>query len=188
MRRGLVKQILLFLGNYIIEQAGNTRLQGFILFPEKLGFRASLLLAFAGMHIECIRWNGYGALSDILNPFFYIDILAVINEVLQVVGITILPAFAQQKNSFCLQRYALWVLWLSCLRPSCPCHNASISPVTIPIAILGGDGEQTLPYIIPVTTGPQFQSEKACNRCVSPSDRFLHCRRYFKKNHSLQQF
>lgn len=39
MRRGLVKQILLFLGNYIIEQAGNTRLQGFILFPEKLGFR-----------------------------------------------------------------------------------------------------------------------------------------------------
>lgn len=100
MRRGLVKQILLFLGNYIIEQAGNTRLQGFILFPEKLGFRASLFLAFAGMHIECIRWNGYGALSDILNSFFYIDILAVINEVLQVVGITILPAFAQQKNSF----------------------------------------------------------------------------------------
>ena len=87
MRRGLVKQILLFLGNYIIEQAGNTRLQGFILFPEKLGFRASLFLAFAGMHIECIRWNGYGALSDILNPFFYIDILAVINEVLQVVAL-----------------------------------------------------------------------------------------------------
>ena len=38
MRRGLVKQILLFLGNYIIEQAGNTRLQGFILFPENSAF------------------------------------------------------------------------------------------------------------------------------------------------------
>lgn len=36
----------------------------------------------------------------ILGNTYHIDILAVINEVLQVVGITILPAFAQQKNSF----------------------------------------------------------------------------------------
>lgn len=130
MRRGLVKQILLFLGNYIIEQAG-TRGCRASYSSEKLGFRASLFLAFAGMHIECIRWNGYGALSDILNPFFYIDILAVINEVLQVVGITILPHSHSRRTALLTKIRPLGsVAFL--FTTSCPCHNASISPVTIP--------------------------------------------------------
>lgn len=72
MRRGLVKQILLFLGNYIIEQAGlNSRYRSaWLSATQTMGSFTS----FLANTLSCLLWLGITILQGMAYIFYINDI------------------------------------------------------------------------------------------------------------------
>ena len=132
------------------------------------------------MYIESVIWNRNRVTPDIIYPLFYINILSIIDEVLQMIRITILSTFTKENNSF-TDKYPPFGFSSSLVYQLMPLPQCFYLFSDDSIAIFSTNGKQTLPHIVAVPTRPKFQCKKAGYPGVGSPNGFLHCRTHLKE-------
>ncbi len=162
-------------------------MQCIVFVSEKFLFGPAVFFPFPCMHIESIWRYRNRVQADIFKPFFHIRILAVIDEILQMVRITALAALAQKNYSLADKnappRFGLVLVGqLMALPKSLDLFGDD------PVAVLGTDCKQTFPYIVVEIAGPKLKGEIPCDPGISAPDGFLHSRTNLEKVISVYCF
>lgn len=127
--------------------------------PERILLWFSHVFTLSCMYIESVIWNRNRVTPDIIYPLFYINILSIIDEVLQMIRITILSTFTKENNSF-TDKYPPFGFSSSLVYQLMPLPQCFYLFSNDSIAIFSTNGKQTLPHIVAVPTRPKFQCKK----------------------------
>lgn len=169
----------------MIEEAGFTRLQGSKFFLKEIGLGFALGATFARVDIERVigQGNVLGMLAgfdDGFKEFAGIDHFAVINKILQMIGIPTLARLAEDDHCFGNEnaRTGFSCAFIEQLEAVVQCFDFLSDESR---AILGADGEQALPTVFVKAAFKKFDGHVTGQCGISTTNGFLQATGDFKE-------